>query len=306
MKSSASLLGVSLLLVLALNGPLRAGPAPQDFKSGMETAETENIPLDVLHARTSYVFGSDFRRGDGRFGSQDAASQIFSYQHRWLLDGPWYLRLGVSYERFDFGSSGAPVPNHLQGIAGLISLEYFEGAEVGFFIQSAPGVYFQNDVNGGAFDAPTVIALAYPVFGGDRFYLVGGVSMSLLRSVPVLPVLGALWHITPEWDLRAYLPEPRLVYKPSDTLQLWAGGALVGGSYKTDERNVHPGRLSGAVLTYYETRAGAGVTWKACPAATLEVGAGWAFQRNFNFHRAGEQYRLEGSPYVELKVQTQF
>lgn len=285
--------------------PALAGSA-KEFKRYQEQAPAApEIATDVLQVESSYVGSSDFRRGDGDLGSQDVVQASLRYDHRMPLNGPWYLKLGVLYERFDFGSSGAPVPNHLQAAAGVISLEYFEGDKVGFFIQSAPGVYFQNDISTGAFDAPTTIALAYPIFGGDRFYLVGGVSMSLLSEYPFLPIVGALWHISPEWELRAYLPRPRLIFKPGETLHFWAGGELTGGSFRTDS-GVKPGELSEAVVTYYETRAGAGVTWKPCPTATVDLGAGWAFQRNFSFHRADEDYRLEGAPYVRVSVTTQF
>ena len=45
-----------------------------------------------------------------------------------------------------------------------------------------------------------------------------------------------LWHINDKWDLRAYLPNPRLVYMASENLEFYAGGEIVGNAYKTDNR----------------------------------------------------------------------
>ena len=84
--------------------------------------------------------------------------------------------------------------------------------QTAILISSQPGVYFEHKINSGSFDAPTNIAAAIPIFGGDRFYMIAGVRLSLLNKYPVLPIGGVLWHISDKWDLRAYVPNPRLVY----------------------------------------------------------------------------------------------
>jgi len=275
------------------------------------TPECPPDALTLIHASSDYVFGSDITRGHG---SQDALHNSLEIDERFPLNGlswpniecgKWFLRVGASYDRFDFDTDNETrLPNTLQSIAGVVALEYLVKGDTGILIESHPGVYFEHDINGGTFDAPTSIALAYPIFGGNRCYFIAGAAGALLWSPHVLPVVGALWHINDQWDLKAYLPEPRLIYKPCEHFNFWVGGELAGGGYKTDPREVDPQKLSGAVVTYTDIRAGAGVTWMAKP-FTVDLGAG-ASEREFDYDRAGERFKTEPAPYVKLAVKAEF
>jgi hypothetical protein len=171
-------------------------------------------------------------------------------------------------------------------------------------IETRPGVYFQQKVNSGAFDSPTNIAAVVPI-SGDKVYLIGGVAISTLSRYPVFPIGGLLWHISDKWDLRAYLPDPRLVYEVSDNLEVYTGAELVGGAYKSDNRPVDPTKVSGAAITYDEVRAGAGVIWKAKP-FTLDFAAGYTVQSEFDYSRAGESFDTHPAPYVRLTARLDF
>ncbi len=106
--------------------------------------------------------------------------------------------------------------------------------------------------------------------------------------------------------MAAIPPDPRIIYSASDKLHLWFGGELTGGSYRTDQRNAHPSKVSGAVVTYADWRVGAGVTW-ASDNVTVEVGGGYSFQREFDFHRAEKTYETdEGAPFARIEIQAAF
>lgn len=132
-------------------------------------------------------------------------------------------------------------------------------------------------------------------------------TYSALCRYPVLPIGGILWHISDQWDLRAYLPDPRLVYQCcNDSVEIWAGGELLGGAYKTNNNTgADPAKLSGAVVTYDEIRAGGGVTWKAKP-LTLDFGAGYTVQSEFDYDRAGQSYDTHPAPYISLTARLDF
>ena len=276
----------------------------KDYKAALECPPDA---LTIIHASADFVGASDFKHSSGH---QEALHYDFEADQRIPLGftwpnkecGRWYLKLGVNYSRFDFDTENQTrVPNTLQNISGVIALEYLVKGEVGILLETRPGVYFEHDINSGAFDSPTTLALAYPVFGGDKFYVIGGVAGALLWSPNIIPVVGVLWHINDQWDLRGYLPEPRLVYKASDKLQVWVGGELAGGGYKTDHRDVDPHKLSGAVVTYTDVRAGAGITL-ACKPFTVDLGGGVSLQRDFDYNRAGSRFRTDAAPYVKIAV----
>ncbi len=303
--SSLRLLGAAFAAVTIFPGIAYAGPIEEFNKSIVEPEPPSSEPANIVNVRSSYVFESDFKRGDGRYGKQDALNSLISYDHRFNITGKWYFRLGLGYSRFDFGATSAPTPNHLQGAWGTIAFEYLVNGQTGFLFESRPGVYFENDINSDAFNAPTVLALAIPIVK-EKFYFVVGALYTGFGGYPVLPVAGASWTISERWKLSALFPNPRLIYTASDSLKFWAGGELVGGAYRTDNDRVTPGKLRNALVDYAEYRAGAGVTWVVCPGFELDAGAGWAFRREFDFHRAGEKYRLEGAPAITLRGEATF
>jgi hypothetical protein len=304
----------SLLLALAtLSLPTaRAGEAMNDGKKTVVEPTTTAVPLTLFRLRSSYVFESDFDNSNDTAG--DAWSNTFEFGQRFPLDlgwpqnpdGRWFLRLGADYTRFDFDHSGtAPLPATLQSIAGVIALEYIQAGEVGILLETAPGVYFENDVNSGTFDSPTKLAAAFPLT--TNFYLVAGGTYSGLRSYPFLPVIGAFWRINDRWTLRAIVPEPRLIYRATDRLALWVGGEIAGGSFRTDDDQDRDPALRKAVLTYSEYRVGAGFTYGDGDRCAVDVGAGYAFERKFDYHRADEDFQTEeGAPFVKVTLRAAF
>ncbi|HEX8296837.1 MAG TPA: hypothetical protein VF593_11080 [Chthoniobacteraceae bacterium] len=297
-------------VLLASTGAWAGSPSAAPEKTVAEPTRTE-VPLNILRLRSSYVFESDF---DNDRGSGDALANSIEISRRFALDlpwpkaadGQWFFRLGAEYARFDFNHTGdLPLPNTLQSFAAVIALEYLQRGEVGILLESAPGFYFEESVSSEAFAAPTLLAAAFPV--SEKLFLIGGASYHPFRSYPILPVAGVLWKISDRWTLRAIVPEPRLIFRAGDQLALWAGAELSGGSFRVDESGDRDPKLRGAVLTYSEYRVGAGFTYGDPNRTAIDFGAGYAFNRKFDYHRADEDYETEeGAPYVKLTFRAGF
>lgn len=270
-------------------------------------------PLLILDFGSSYVFESDFERGDDAEG--DAWSTSFRLGYRIPFDGPewttmdcaqWYVRLGLDYRRFDFNNAGGlPIPNTLQSASAIIAIEYLVRGRPAVFIEAFPGLYFEHDIDADTFDVPVRVASAFKIT--DNVYGVLGAAYSGFRKYPVLPIAGVQWMINDQWTLSLIPPDPRLIYTPSEGLELWVGGELTGGAFRTDSREVERNEnLSNAVITYSEYRAGLGFTYTQ-PRWRVEVAAGYAFQRDFDYHRAEEGFETdEGAPYVRVELRTNF
>lgn len=297
----------ALLLLLACAIPSVAGGA--SIRGEVESIAEEHgaaVSRDLIEIKSSYVFGSDLHRS-GSFGDQNALQTSISYGHRIHLNGQVYLQLGIDYDRFDFSSTGAPVPGHLQSVAGIIGLDYMHNNDVGAFIQLKPGFYTVNDFDYAAFDVPITLGRIF-VLQPDRLYVFGGVTTAFLRGrFPVLPLVGVIWMPNDTWKVLAVLPEPRVIYSPGNKLSLWAGGELVGGSFRT-ERNpaIVPAKLNGAQVDYAEYRVGGGFIY--CPAKNMSIdfGGGYAIQRRFDFYRADILYKTEGAPYLRVELKMKF
>jgi hypothetical protein len=308
MRTFSYFLAAAVLPVAAFAGTAAISTADK----AVQPLECATDPLDTVIATSDYGFPADLKRGSGTL---EVEHNDFELDRRIPLDlmtwpneqcGQWFLRLGADYERFDFSiHNETRLPNTLESVAGILSLDYVVNGQTGLLIETRPGIYFSHKVNSGSFDAPTHIAGAFNIFGGDKFYLVAGVSLSALSRYPVLPIGGIVWHIGDGWDLLAYAPNPRLVYRFTDHLGCYAGGEYIEGGYDTDNRGVDPAKLSGAVVSYTEIRAGGGVTWRAKP-LNVDFGAGYTVWSQFDYTRAGLSFETHPAPYIGLTARLDF
>lgn len=267
--------------------------------------DTEKVPLDIFEIETGYVFESDVNHGP--FGKQDAVQNEIDYAHRFLIKDNWSLRAGLAYRRFDFANTLASLPVHLQSGAAVIGIDYMHGKDVGAFIEFKPGIYTEEHIGSASFDFPITIARFF-VLQQDKLYLLVGANGSFLRgSTPVFPVAGLVWIPSDNVRLMGVPPKPRIIYSPTKKLNLWLGGEFVAGSFRTDHQNdIVPAKLSGAVVDYYDYRAGLGLTFSPNDQIDLDLGAGYSVQRSFNFERANLHYRTDPAPYVRIEFKAKF
>lgn len=160
-----------------------------------------------------------------------------------------------------------------------------------------------HELRAETFDAPTNIGGVFPLVD-EKLYFAAGISLSFLRSYPVLPIGGFIWRINNACDLEACLPNPRIFFKASDDLQLFAGGELVGGAYRTDGGS--DPRLNESVVSYYEVRAGAGLIYTGWKGLAAGLDCGWAFERKFDFHRVPAIAATQGAPYARVVFSAAF
>jgi hypothetical protein len=285
---------------------LQAGTEVDEKTVVANPSTTEPVPLDLFDFQTAYVFESDLNHG-GSHGKQNEIQSEFEYGHRIQLHGNIYLHLGISYERYDFGSTNAPVPNHLQALAGLVGIDIMHGKDVGAFIEFRPGFYTEDNFGISSFDVP-IAAGAIFIVKPEKLYLFGGAYASFLQGgYPVVPLVGVIWIASDKVRLMGVMPDPKLIYSPTDKLDLYLGGQLVGGAFRTDQdSSIRPKKLSGTQVDFSDYRTGLGLTYDLTKSCVLDFSAGYSIQRHFAFHRAGENYRTDPSPYVSLQLKASF
>ncbi len=89
--------------------------------SGTPQPEDENSH-DLFYYETAYTLDTDYT--ESKLGHTDSLYNDFSYDHRFLINGNWYFRGGVEYERFDFEGTNNGLPDHLQAASAHVALEY--------------------------------------------------------------------------------------------------------------------------------------------------------------------------------------
>jgi hypothetical protein len=296
-KSLVFLIFAGVITALAGTGTFEVQPSP--------TSADENSH-DLFNYETTYTFQSDF--SESKLGHGDSLYDDFSYDHRFLITGKWYFRLGVEYERYDFGGTNNGLPDHLQAAYGHLALEYIVKDFAGAGIEFDPGVYFQDKVSGNNFDIPTKAWFSFRLID-DKVFAVVGLGWGLFQDPPVAPGGGIIWRITDKLRLQGVFPKPALIWQPNDDWDLRLIGELNYTSFRTDDVVSHTeGKLDlhDAVLQYSEYRAGAQIGYTGIKHLKLIVGAGVTAERDFDFFRAHQSKRTDPAPYLRIAAEARF
>ena len=302
-----------------------AGDGKNPPASPLQQTLDEVTPVNELTTQTTYVGVSPFHQKEFRTPSPlapdgrqtnyqhiDELENSLDFAHRFHLFDQVYLKLGASYERYDFGTTDAPLPSTLQDINGVVALEYVVHGHTAAFIKASPGVYFSQNshIDLGSVDVPTAIGSAFKVPFLPKVYGLAGINISVLSRHVVDPILGVIWLIRDDLRLQATPPTPRLIYNFNDRLDLFVGGEVLGQSYHRDANDDYRPqfkRFSGGVIDLSESRLGGGFTYKPCKGVEIEANGGWDLGITFDYYRgAGKRFTTEGAPYAEFAVSAEF
>ena len=170
-----------------------------------------------------------------------------------------------------------------------------------------PGFYTQNDIGISSFDMPISLGRIFVVQDKKFYVFLGAYAAFLHGGLPVWPLAGVIWIPNEKLRFMGTLPDPKIVYSVSDKLDLYLGGELVGGSYRTDRNpGIQPAKLNGTQVDFVDYRVGVGFSYDLSKLSSLDFGAGYSIQREFDFDRAGETYRTDPSPYIRLTLKLAF
>ena len=269
-------------------------PAPADENSH-----------DIFSYETTYTFSSDFK--ESKLGHGDSLYNDFSYDHRFLITGKWYFRVGVEYDRYDFGGTDNGLPDHLQTASAHLALEYVVKDFAGISIELDPGVYFQDNVTWDAFDIPAKAYVTFPL-KKDKIFAVIALGGSIYQDPPVAPGGGIIWIFSDKLRLQGVFPRPALIYQPNDDWEFRITGELNYTSFRTDdvlttERKL---QLHNAVVQYSEDRAGVQIAYSGLKPLKLIVGAGVTVERDFDFFRANQSKRTDPARYIWIAAEAKF
>jgi hypothetical protein len=291
--------------MIALRSAL-AGPVVETAPAPSPSPEEKNS-TDIFDYETVYTGNSDFKDYHGKFGDGNSLYNDFSYAHRFLITGNWYLRAGVEYERFDFGGTDNGLPDHLQTIHGLLAYEYIVHDHAGAGVEIDPGLYFENHANGDAFDIPWKVWVTFPL-KKDKIFGVIGAGGAINQNPIVAPGGGLIWLFTDHLRLEGVFPKPALVYNPSDDWEFRIAANLFFESYRTDDV-ITPAaklRVHDPVVQYSEKRVGVQATYSHFKPFDITLDVGATIERDFDFFRAEAEVKTKPAPYGRLAVEAKF
>jgi hypothetical protein len=205
------------------------------------------------------------------------------------------IRFGVGYDRYDFGFAGPGfIPGALQSLNLVAGLD-LKISDVLIRIEAQPGFYGDDQgFNSGNFNVPVILGASYLV--SKDFQWIAGLYFNPNASNPVMGGVGFRWQMADRWVLNAVPPNPRIEFKATDDLTLYAGGQIIASTFRVNQNfaNGTGGRnYRNALVDYTEIRAGTGASWKLGSKGTLDLEVGYMAYRDFDYHKVGDNYQTK-------------
>jgi len=259
----------------------------------------------------SYSASSASRTNVSPFRNADVSEQSLQFQYvlSYAVPDRPIFRLGVGYDRFDFGFTGTGlIPETLQSLRLITGID-LKISDFLIRIEAQPGFYGDNrGFNASDFNSPVVLGISY-LTSKDVQWVVG-LSYDGNRSYPILGGLGVRWKMSDRWVLSFIPPDPRLEYKATDDLTLFAGAHLITSTFRVNGNvgSVRGGRrYDNAIVEYTEVRTGAGASWKFNGKGTLDLEVGYEAYRDFDYHKVGDDFQNKnGAFYGQAGLKLKF
>lgn len=287
----------SLFALAATGAAAFAGPI--DSGKSIQVTSEPAVRTEInFRIGTDYVGSGDFRTGSA--GDQDAYHANILAGVSIPLRNATYFTTNAFYDRYDFGTSLAPVPTTLHKVGADIGFDYRAEGETAATIYASPGIY-GSEIDSDAFNVPITAYIAHRLT--PNVVAVVGARYNEWSMYQILPSGGFIWTINDRWKMRAIATAPKMEFTPNSDLTLTFGGELTGGTYLTAKNEQN---FADKHLDYYDIRAGFGATYRGWKPFELIANAGWSFERNFRYDDIDVEYRVQGAPYIAVSAKAVF
>lgn len=274
--------------------------APMSPRSGATTFD--NV------AEFAYAGRAEIGEGSLRLGKIDSSqARVIAVtampfgNHNEFLAG-----FGVQWLEFH-PPAGSLVPERLGSVSFKVGFNHQFDSPWSVRAEIDPGVY--NDLGGGSrgFGVPAALRLVYAVNRDLQWVL--GANIDTRSGHPVVGGVGVRWKFAPDWTLALLLPAPRIEWAVTETVALFAGASLRGGTFRVAEnfgRTRGRPAFDGQIVDYREITVGAGARWQLTPATALNFGLGQMLDRRFEFHDRNLLLNGDGAPAAQLTLTSAF
>jgi hypothetical protein len=298
---------MKLLPLLSVATALSLGALPGSAQSPVAPRYGDH----ALEAGVEFAYAgkSDLAEGSRSLGEISTRQTRISAVRTLAIDAQSAWIVGGAWQQFAFSpAAGVPIPERLTALS--LKLGYNRQLDPRWTLRTEidPGFYGDSDRSGsGAFNAPLGVRFLY---GASRdLQWLFGVNVDLRSSHPVIGGPGLRWQFAPDWTLLLIVPAPRIEYAVNRQVTLFAGMNLRGGTFRVaDDFGRRRGRpaLDRQDISYRELTAGAGVRWNLGSGLALNAGAGWMFDRRFEFDDRDLLLNGDGAPLLQLTLTGRF
>ncbi|MDX2111785.1 MAG: DUF6268 family outer membrane beta-barrel protein [Verrucomicrobiota bacterium] len=259
---------------------------------------------------SGYYSGSaGIKAGTVDLGDVSAANYSVSGNYAMPVGEDGLFRIGGTFDTTTFSRDAAfIIPGELYSLA--LNLGYsapFSDAW-SYRIDISPGIYSDfNDISKDDLNVPSVFSVIYTSSPDLQWYF--AVIANPRGKTPVMGGVGVRWRFAEQWTLNLLFPNPQIEYAASDSVTLFAGASMQGGTYNlADNFGTPAGRpgLNNEYVDYREICVGTGAKFTLSPDFTATVGAGWMVDRRFEYDADDLTLNGDGSFYIRASVGGRF
>jgi hypothetical protein len=295
------------LVLVFLMGVVSFAFAGDDVEKNDDDATTSH----EFSSSASYSGKSNIKQGSRSMGTMDSQHEGLRYVASVPLNEGIFIRAGVDYDRFGFGTSNVQfIPNTLEEAAFVVGADIEISDKWLMRVEMEPGLYSDfQDISFDDMNAPVVIGGSYLPNKDLQWFF--GIHIDPRSSkYPVMPGAGVRWKFADQWTLMFLLPKPRIEYAVMDNMILYAGAEILAGGFTVaKDFGQRWGRtdLNNDYVEYREIRTGLGTEWKALPFLKVSLDGGWVWDRQFEDDRSHlTLHQSNGAPYSQASVSMNF
>lgn len=212
----------------------------------------------------------------------------------------------LTYSRFEVSAPlAARLPETLHTASIGLRADYLASRKLSYSALFAPG--FAGDFRQiGTDDLRVRFGFTARYNSSERLTLLAGlIYQQGNHSLPVLPILGALYRPDERWTISLTAPRLGVSYAPHPALKTYLGAEMFGGEYQ-----LHEARLGAQVVRYRDFRALGGAEFTVFSHLKGDVAAGYAFAREFVFYDVFDASRrdidVDAGPFVRAGLKAQW
>ena len=259
-----------------------------------------------LAAEYGYVWNASLSKGFGNINEENGIIGLLGSKR---LDEGCVGIVGANWQIFTFGYDGPmPLPENLQGLNAIFGGDFEISPEWFMRIQVEPGIYGTwNYIDWHNVNMPAVFAWTNIVNAEFQWFI--ALRADIFQFFPVMPVPGIRWQPAKEWLFNLSAPKPTINYAVDEEVNLFAGGEILGVTARlpsNDTGTLENRSLAGALINYFEARAGAGLNWAFTDGVSLQAEGGAMVWRTFDLPRLNNSIRSTMAPYAQISIRGQF
>ncbi|KAF0217010.1 MAG: hypothetical protein FD174_3459 [Geobacteraceae bacterium] len=271
-------------------------PAAPAGKPEAPAADKETFPPWSASVESAWLPESGSRDVGGKVGMEEVEVKL-GRTHVVTPRLSLLTELGYSLRHIS-APAGARLPEELHALTASLGSNYQATKSLALNFLVAPGL--RSDFKAiGADDLRVLLAFLGRYSPSEKLTLLAGlIYLEGYRSVPFLPIAGAIYRPDEHWTISLAAPRPGVSYAPDRTKRFYIGGEFAGGEYQ-----LHDAALGAKIINYSNFRAFAGAGFTLFSAVNVNLSGGYAFARRFAFFDGfRKDINVDDAPFARLGV----